>query len=185
MQTADDREQSFVAIYKRHYGEVLDYARRRTDEASARDVAAETFAIAWRRLDEVQGRGAPWLLRTATLVLKNQQRADRRQQRTAGRLAAQPEPATADPVTDYSGCAQLTRALQALSPDDRELLQLVAWEQLRTAGLAVVLGCTSGTAAVRLHRARRRLRAALAEEDDLPNSRLSHNPVVSSRRSNP
>lgn len=168
----------FVALYERHYGLVLAYARRRTDEASARDVAAETFTVAWRRSAEVQRIDLPWLLRTASLVLKNQQRAGRRQQRTAHRLAAQPDLAAADPGADRYGHSRIAQALDALSPDDRELLQLVAWEQLPTADLAAVLGCTSGTAAVRLHRARRRLRAALAaapaDDDDPTNRQRGH-----------
>jgi RNA polymerase sigma-70 factor (ECF subfamily) len=165
-QSASERERSFVALYERHYGSVLTYARRRTDEASARDVAAETFTVAWRRSGEVTRMDLPWLLRTAALVLANQQRSGRRQQRTADRLAAQPRQVAADPSTDRPGPARVARALDALSPDDRELLQLVAWERLSTSGLAAVLGCTSGTAAVRLHRARRRLRAALDAADD-------------------
>jgi RNA polymerase sigma-70 factor (ECF subfamily) len=42
---------------------------------------------------------------------------------------------------------------------------LVAWEGLSVAEAAVVLGCPGGTAAVRLHRARKRLRRALSEDD--------------------
>ncbi|TCC57419.1 sigma-70 family RNA polymerase sigma factor [Kribbella pittospori] len=44
-----------------------------------------------------------------------------------------------------------------LSDADRELLSLVAWEGLDTAQLAAALGCSRNSAAVRLHRARRRL----------------------------
>lgn len=86
MEAVGERDRAFVALYERHYGEVLTYARRRTDEASARDVAAETFTVAWRRQAEVERLALPWLLRTAALVLKNQQRAGRRQQRASGRL---------------------------------------------------------------------------------------------------
>jgi RNA polymerase sigma-70 factor (ECF subfamily) len=71
-------------------GSVLAYARRRTDEASARDVAAETFTIMWRRWAELEQPDLPRLYRTAGLVLKNQERASRR------RLAAQPEQVTTD-----------------------------------------------------------------------------------------
>ncbi len=55
----------------------------------------------------------------------------------------------------------MRQALQTLSDGDRELLLLVAWEQLDARDLAAVLGCSVPTTAVRLHRARRRLRQAL------------------------
>jgi RNA polymerase sigma-70 factor (ECF subfamily) len=56
------------------------------------------------------------------------------------------------------------RALAQLPDRDRELLMLVAWEGLEPAQLARVLGVSRGTANVRLHRARRRLAAALAAD---------------------
>jgi RNA polymerase sigma factor (sigma-70 family) len=40
---------------------------------------------------------------------------------------------------------------------DREVLLLAAWERLSTAEIASVLGCSENAAALRLHRARRRL----------------------------
>ena len=45
---------------------------------------------------------------------------------------------------------------------DREVLRLFAWEQLTTAEIAVVLGVSANAAGVRLHRAKERLRNALA-----------------------
>ncbi len=79
-------------------GSALAYARRRTDEASARDAAAETFTIVWRRWAELEQPDLPRLYRTAALVLKNQERAGRRQQRIADKLAAQPEQVTTDAI---------------------------------------------------------------------------------------
>ena len=56
-------------------------------------------------------------------------------------------------------------ALGSLSATDQELLLLVAWERLSNEQLAEMLGLSRGTVAVRLHRARRRLRRALAIEE--------------------
>ncbi|MGI8696818.1 MAG: RNA polymerase sigma factor, partial [Mycobacteriales bacterium] len=44
---------AFTSLYERHYDDVLRYARRRVDEQTARDVAAETFLVAWRRPRQV------------------------------------------------------------------------------------------------------------------------------------
>lgn len=174
--TASERERAFVELYQRHYGVALSYARRRTDEASARYVVAETFTVAWRRSAELELLDLPWLYRTAALALNNHERAGRRQQRTAGRLAAQPEQTVPDPAAGHVGSAQVAGALSALPSADRELLRMVAWEQLDAAGLATVLGCTSGTATVRLHRARRRLRAIQAAQEGAGGEPGGHSP---------
>ena len=57
----------------------------------------------------------------------------------------------------------VARALMRLREPDREILRLTAWEGCTTDELATVLGCSANAAAVRLHRARRRLRKVLAE----------------------
>jgi RNA polymerase sigma factor (sigma-70 family) len=59
---------------------------------------------------------------------------------------------------------QMIGALRALPPEEREVLLLVAWEQLTPAQVALVLGIPPGTARSRLHRARAALRPVLAGE---------------------
>ncbi|MTV28713.1 sigma-70 family RNA polymerase sigma factor, partial [Nitriliruptoraceae bacterium ZYF776] len=51
---------------------------------------------------------------------------------------------------------------------EREILLLVYWEHLSVKAVAAVLDCRPGTAAVRLHRARRSLREALSEPTAAP-----------------
>jgi RNA polymerase sigma-70 factor (ECF subfamily) len=53
-------------------------------------------------------------------------------------------------------------AVRALPPGERDVLLLVAWEQLTPAEAAVALGVPQGTARSRLHRARAALRLVLA-----------------------
>jgi RNA polymerase sigma-70 factor (ECF subfamily) len=55
------------------------------------------------------------------------------------------------------------RAMRRLDEDDREVLRLTAWEQLARDEIALVLGVSRGAVRMRLHRARRRLAAVLAE----------------------
>jgi RNA polymerase sigma-70 factor (ECF subfamily) len=52
-------------------------------------------------------------------------------------------------------------ALAQLAPEDREVLRLSAWEELTPVEIATVLGVSQVAVRSRLHRARRRLRAAL------------------------
>lgn len=59
----------FETLYREHHGDVLRFTPRCADPATAEDVANETFAICWRRLDHVP-RTAPlaWLYTTARYV---------------------------------------------------------------------------------------------------------------------
>lgn len=159
----NDRE-AYVALYEAHYAQILAYLRRRVDGATARDLAAETFLVAWRRQDKSLERGLPWLYRTATLCLKNWERTENRQRRTAHRLA---ELTTAnlesDPAEVHADRSALIEALRQLPERDREVLLLSAWEQLDNRTIAVVTRSTPGAIAVRLHRARRRLHHLLRD----------------------
>jgi RNA polymerase sigma factor (sigma-70 family) len=152
----EDRRAAFERLYDRFSPDVAMYALRRADRETAQDAVAETFIVAWRRLDDVPGSDPlPWLYGVARRVLANQRRS-------ASRLAAlrqrlEPEGAPASRVADHA----LAAALQQLSEADRELLMLIAWEGLSPTEAAVALGCSDGACRVRLHRARRRLAAAL------------------------
>jgi DNA-directed RNA polymerase specialized sigma24 family protein len=53
-----------------------------------------------------------------------------------------------------------------LTEEDQEILRLVGWEELTVAEAAAVVGSSRATAAVRLHRARRKLRAAMTAYDN-------------------
>ena len=62
-------------------------------------------------------------------------------------------------------------ALGSLKRRDQEVLLLVGWDGLDRAQAATVLGITAVLFSVRLHRARRRLRRALALANDLDDNR--------------
>ncbi len=59
-------------------------------------------------------------------------------------------------------------ALAGLRPDDREVLRLAAWEGLDPRAMGLVLGCSPNAAAIRLHRARRRLQEAMDDTEGEP-----------------
>ena len=131
------------------------YALRRTDRETAQDVVAETFAIAWRRLAEVPADALPWLYGVARRVLANQRRS------TTRLVALRRKLETARPELPELSDGSVAAALAALRPEDREVLLLVAWEGLSAVEAAAVVGCTPDAFRVRLHRARRKLAAAL------------------------
>lgn len=164
----DSRAERFEEIFNSNAPSVLAFALRRlADPGDAAEVMAEVFTIAWRRLDDVPtGDDARlWLFGTARFVVQNEHRRRRRTaalaQRLRSELLAQP-PLVNQP--DASGRVRL--ALDQLSVDDRELLMLTGWDGLTPSQSATVLGVPADVVRVRLHRARHRLREALANLDD-------------------
>ena len=61
---ADDRER-FERIYRENFRAVLRFALLRIDPERAKDVTAETFLVAWRRLGDVPAEPRAWLLGVA------------------------------------------------------------------------------------------------------------------------
>jgi RNA polymerase sigma-70 factor (ECF subfamily) len=161
----------FKAMFDQHLPAVWRFARRRCESsADADDVAAETFAVAWRRRADAPppDEMALWLFGVARRVLANQRRAnDRRGQlqlRLVGAAARTPAAPPADHRLNHR--TGLAEALASLHPDDRELLLLRAWDGLGIQEIAGLLGCSQNAASIRLHRARGRLARALESGDD-------------------
>jgi RNA polymerase sigma-70 factor (ECF subfamily) len=168
MKTPTDREARFARIYDEYAGRVLAYALRRASPDWAADVAAETFLIAWRRLDKIPaGAELPWLYATERRVLSTQRRSAHRQEAIADRVAAEAPPL---PVALLEGGASgiVMRALARVSAEEREVLLLTAWEELSSREAAVSLGCSPTAYRIRLHRARKRLRQQMAALEDEP-----------------
>jgi RNA polymerase sigma-70 factor, ECF subfamily len=159
-----DAEAEFDACFRAHYAEVLAYALRRVGERSAaEDVAAQTFAVAWRRLDALPADPLLWLLGVARRVIQNEARSARRRSRLLARIIGQHRAAVAaDPADSVPERSAILAALGRLGEGDREVLRLAAWEGLDARRAAAALGCTRGAYALRLHRARRRLAKELA-----------------------
>ncbi len=109
----------------------------------------------------------PWLYGIATNLIGQHRRGQTRQSRI--RTAVLPEP-------DLPGHAErvvadlaargtrelLAVALAGLAAGDRDVLLLIAWEQLTYQEAGRALGIPVGTVRSRLHRARARVREALA-----------------------
>lgn len=158
----------FDALYAAHRDDVWRYFRRRT-ASDHEDLVTEVFLVAWRRRADVPaGEPLPWLYGVARRVLANHRRAGDRRDALEQRAAAHAETVTPDLADAVGLRTDLARALAGLSEHDRELVLLVAWEGLTVTEAAAALGCRRGTAAVRLHRARRRLHTALHDESSPP-----------------
>jgi RNA polymerase sigma-70 factor (ECF subfamily) len=147
-------EARFQTVFS-HLGAVTAYARRR-GSSDADAIAAEAMTIAWRRLADVpQDDPLPWLYATARNLLLAEAR--RRSRRTLLREPEQTVPAPSGHELD----PQLEQALRSLRTLDREMLLLIAWDDLTPSQAARTLGLSPTAFRVRLLRARRRLRANL------------------------
>jgi RNA polymerase sigma-70 factor (ECF subfamily) len=161
-----DREaiEQFTVLYDQHYRQVYAYAVSRAGRQLAEEVVSEVFLICWRRLADVPAPALPWLLAVARNVVMGQFRAAARRQSVAAELrtwASQAQGATADVADQVTERLIVLSALAGLPESDRELLTLLAWQGLTPRQAAQVVGCSTPTLLVRLHRARRRLERAM------------------------
>lgn len=86
MSVRNDDERRFTELHRRHYVDVLRFVRRRLDAETTGDVVAETFLVAWRRLEEVPADPLPWLYGVARNAVANRRRSTGRQDRLQQRV---------------------------------------------------------------------------------------------------
>ncbi len=185
--SARGRPDAFVEVVRRHEVAVHAFLARRAGRQAADDLLGEVWVRAFggrAGFDPAHSDARPWLYGIARNVLRAHWRAGRPADRAGvaeavdrggvvqavdrGGVVQAVDPW--DDVIDRldSAAAARTRemvgAVRALPPEEREVLLLVAWEQLTPAQAALVLGIPPGTARSRLHRARAALRPVLAGE---------------------
>lgn len=164
----------FATIFDRHAVAVRRFAARRLGAASADDTVAETFRIAFERradFDRSANTALPWLYGIAGNLVRRQHRDHHRWLTALGRSTGQRQ-LVADPLLEVGDRLDAERQRSALIDavldlvqGEREVLLLVAWEQVTPAEAAEALGIPAATARTRLHRARMHVRAALANAD--------------------
>ncbi|MEN3361716.1 MAG: hypothetical protein V7637_5698 [Mycobacteriales bacterium] len=163
----------FAELFDRHAARIHRYVARRLGRDAAGDVVAETFLAAFgkrRRYDLSVADARPWLFGIATNLVGQHRRDEVRRYRL--RLALPAEPAEEGPadrvaagVSAQAVRRPLTEAVAALSPGDRDVLLLIAWEQFSYDEVATALGIPIGTVRSRLNRARAQVRTALGGAD--------------------
>ena len=171
-------QEAFVSLFHEAFADVWKFARRRcTASADADDVAAETFAVAWRRRRDAPGAESRlWLFGIALRVIANQHRSAARQERVRLRLIEGAAPTTGDESPTYDG--KLLAALAAQSPDDRELLIMRAWDDLSVTDMAHLLACSPNAVSLRLHKARHRLMIEIEKETSATGHVMADPPVL-------
>jgi RNA polymerase sigma factor (sigma-70 family) len=165
----DEAAEQFKECYARYYGHLMRYAARRVGADQAEDVVAEAFTVVWQHMDKLgHGDPLPWLYGITRRVIGNHGRSHVRRERLATRVDAMTTVRNEDDhADDVLQRLDFESVMSALSSRDQEVLRLAEWEQLSVADAAIVLGCSSVAFKVRLHRARRRLAAALRNVDGI------------------
>ncbi|MBE1492826.1 RNA polymerase sigma factor [Plantactinospora soyae] len=161
--------ESFAVIFDRHAPYIHRYLARRLGAGVADDMVAETFLAAFRRrerFDTAHPDSRPWLYGIATNVVSQHRREEEREYRLRqAYVPATSEASHADRVATVVTAQSLRQvlfgALAGLSSGDRDVLLLVAWEELTYDEVATALAIPVGTVRSRLHRARKLLRAGL------------------------
>ncbi|HET7416819.1 MAG TPA: RNA polymerase sigma factor [Solirubrobacterales bacterium] len=161
----------FEVFYRQHVEAIQGFiARRVGDRERAADLTAEIFLAAIGAAHRYQPRrGSPkaWLYGIAQNVIAiDRRRAGREQAREerfgASALLDENDAAAIDARIDAATERRdLYRAMERLSETERAVLELVAIDELSLAEAAAAVRVRPVTARVRLHRARRKLRAEL------------------------
>lgn len=165
-QDRGDRHDRLSALFHAHARGVRAYVARHHPDSDGDDILAETFIIAWRRLEDVPPDAPrPWLIGIARNVARNASRSQRRRDAgldafLAGRPAVSVDLNGSRPPLEL--VEQVTSAFGHLGADDQEVILLAAWDGLTGRDLGAVLGMSAGRAADRLHRARVRLREQMS-----------------------
>ena len=140
-------------------GSIYAYAARRVGRSDADEIVAEVFGVAWRRISEVPRRALPWLYGVGQNVIREHYRSEQRRARLQQALGQE-----GSGRSGFDRTEAVLEALLSLEDSDQEILRLVAWEQLPPREAAEVLNINDAALRMRLTRARRRLRVALAEQ---------------------
>jgi RNA polymerase sigma-70 factor (ECF subfamily) len=160
---------SFDAAFAAEFPTLHRYLARRVGAAAADDLAAETFAVAFRNWERLDPERAvrPWLYGIAANLLRHHWRKERRMLRAYARTGVDPVFAEDDDAAERADAGgrrrELAAMLASLSRDEREILLLHAWAELTDIEIAQALGLPLGTMKSRFSRTREKLRNQLGE----------------------
>lgn len=166
---ADRDRDAFDVLYHRYVRSMFGLALRRLrDRQRAEDAVQETFAAVWRSAASYRperGPAAPWLYAIARNAIVDRFRT---QVDTTGEVpeivSGDPGPADAAETSFISW--RVHRALEALPPREREVVELAYWSGLSQSEVAEYLHIPLGTV-------KTRTRSALARLADILEGELS------------
>ena len=160
-------EQSAVrTLYARHHLRIFRFIMRRTgNEASSEELTNEVFLEVWRHAGKFEGRSAAstWMLSIAHNKAVSFLRKRSEAQLDEGVAEAIADDAdTPEVASSKRGKSEQIRAcLEKLSPDHREIIDLVYYHEKSISEVAEIVGIPEGTVKTRMFNARKNLGLAL------------------------
>lgn len=147
----------FSQLYTEYRSVILMAAYRRLgDLQDAQDVTTEVFRVAWSHRNNADYVfELAWLYATLRNLVGNEYRRRDRAARLVDRLGSMGRSDSADHSSDDA--LVIREAVAALSPQDRELIGMVFWDETTREEAAQVLGCSVNAVNLRLQRVRRKL----------------------------
>lgn len=155
-------DEAFVEMITRHERAIGRYLVRQVGEQAAPDVQGEVWVQAFSSrasYDRAYPDARPWLYGIALNQVRRQRRAQRPEDLVPD-LTDLPSPWDPWPAVEMRVTVRtaLQGALAELRPEERDVLMLVAGQDLTAADAARALGVPAGTARRLLHQARTSLR---------------------------
>jgi RNA polymerase sigma-70 factor, ECF subfamily len=149
-------------LFARHQVRVYRFVLRLVgNAAAAEDLISEVFLDVWRQADRFEGRSAvsTWLLAIARFKALSSLRrkpAEELDEDAAGAI----EDTSDDPevaIQKKDKAAALKQCLQSLSPDHREVIDLVYYHEKSVEEVAEITGIPEATVKTRMFYARKKL----------------------------
>jgi RNA polymerase sigma-70 factor (ECF subfamily) len=150
------------ALYARHNVKVFRFALRLLrSEPAAEDVVSEVFTDVWRNAGSFEGRSeaSTWLLamaRNKAYSILRRKREDELDEDAAAEI--EDEADNPETILQKKTKGDLLRAcLSRLSPDHREVIDLVYYHDKTIEEVAAIVGAPEGTVKTRIFHARKKL----------------------------
>ncbi|MEM7280994.1 MAG: RNA polymerase sigma factor [Pseudomonadota bacterium] len=152
-------------LFERHHKGVYRYCLQITKQPPmSEDVVQEVFLKVMKKAKSYRGDGSfkAWLFNIARNVTFDHLKSAQRRAQPPG-LLDQASPSSEDLVSGSQELGRVSKALASLPEKVREVIWLGRFEFDGYEELAVALGCSPGTARVRMHRAMKQLASAFGE----------------------
>jgi len=153
--------EEFSATYRLFLPHISKYLTRRVPTSEVEDLASQVFEIAWKKRNQApQGFELAWLYRIAGFVVANHRRSESTKSKFL--LALRPPdsaPSAEDIALSDLGLSQAWAKLTVL---ERQVIALSSFEGLDNAMAAKVLEISTNAYALRLSKAKSRLRLLLS-----------------------
>jgi len=167
---------AFEALYRAYQGGIYTFIWSQVREPElAADLTQDTFVRAWESLPRLRQAGAfrGWLYRIARNLVRDEVRSGHaRLETVASALAGDGDPGLHEPAAESDGPedvlvtkemkGEVWRALESLTPEQREAVVMHHMQGMGTSEIAKVMGVRPGTVMSRLARARDALRKQLS-----------------------